>query len=181
MTRMQRPRLRITDTGGAEIAEAAVVLPLVFLFLIGIYWFGRAFNIYSTIDTAAREGARVGVVQTCATCSQNTQSAVTSLIGTQVQSSLQASRLDPTQILPPTVPAPNTCGTATAASCQNPPAPLQNMCVYYNAQLDSPSATPPACGVVVAFKYPYQFYFPFTTLNFQLVQLPANVQMKGEY
>jgi hypothetical protein len=178
---MQRLRLRITDTGGAEIAEAAVVLPLVFLFLIGIYWFGRAFNIYSTIDTAAREGARVGVAQTCATCTPPNTLATTTAIGNEVQSVLQASRLDPTQMILPTVAAPNACGTVTALTCQMPTSPSLNMCVYYNAQLDSPSATPAACGVVVAFKYPYQFYFPFTTLNFQLVQLPANVQMKGEY
>jgi len=28
---------------GAEIAEVALVLPLVFMFLLGIVWFGRAF------------------------------------------------------------------------------------------------------------------------------------------
>jgi hypothetical protein len=28
------------DTSGAEIAEAAIVLPLVFMLLLGIYWLG---------------------------------------------------------------------------------------------------------------------------------------------
>ena len=53
---------------GAEIAEAALVLPLVFLILLGIYSFGRAFNVYATINHAARQGARAAIIQTCATC-----------------------------------------------------------------------------------------------------------------
>ena len=61
------------ETVGAEIAEAAVVLPLVFMLILGIYWFGRAYNIYATITHAAREGARAATAQTCATCG-NTRS-----------------------------------------------------------------------------------------------------------
>jgi len=53
-----------TGTTGSEIAEAALVLPIFFLIMLGIYWFGRAFNTYATINHAAREGARVGVAQT---------------------------------------------------------------------------------------------------------------------
>ena len=55
------------DTRGAEIAEAAIVLPLVFMLLLGIYWFGRAYNIYATITHAAREGARAATAPTSAT------------------------------------------------------------------------------------------------------------------
>ena len=54
---------------GAEIAEAAVVLPIVFLLLFGVLWFGRAFNVYATVHRAAREAAQAGAVATCATCS----------------------------------------------------------------------------------------------------------------
>jgi hypothetical protein len=57
-----------TGTTGSEIAEAALVLPIFFLIMLGIYWFGRAFNTYATINHAAREGARAAVAQTCATC-----------------------------------------------------------------------------------------------------------------
>ena len=52
----------------AEIAEAAMVLPLVFMFLLGIVWFGRAFNIYSTITQAAQQGAVTAARPACATC-----------------------------------------------------------------------------------------------------------------
>jgi hypothetical protein len=34
--------------------------------------------------------------------------------------------------------------------------------------------------VSVSFQYPYQFYLPFTSLNNQLIQLKANVQITGE-
>ena len=49
--------LQLRSADGAEIAEAAMVLPLVFMLLLGIVWFGRAFNIYSTITQAAQQGA----------------------------------------------------------------------------------------------------------------------------
>ena len=57
---MGRLKEIVAGTRGAEIAEAAVVLPLLFMMLFGIYWFGRAYNIYATINHAAREGGIVG-------------------------------------------------------------------------------------------------------------------------
>src|SRR6266851_8333402 len=53
---------------GSEIAEAAVVLPVLFLLIFSIYWFGQAFSIYGTINHAAREGARTAAVPACASC-----------------------------------------------------------------------------------------------------------------
>ena len=32
------------DTRGSEIAEAAAVLPVMFMVLLGIFWFGQAFR-----------------------------------------------------------------------------------------------------------------------------------------
>ena len=57
------------ETRGAEIAEAAAVLPLMFMILLGIFWFGQAFSIYGAITRAAQEGARAGAAPYCATCS----------------------------------------------------------------------------------------------------------------
>ena len=56
------------DDSGAEIAEAAFVLPLVLVLIFGIMWFGRAFNIYSTLNRAAQEAAAAAAVSDCATC-----------------------------------------------------------------------------------------------------------------
>ena len=65
----------LTDAGGAEIAETAVVLPLLFSILLGIFFFGRAYNIYGTITQAAMQGARAAVAPTCATCTNTTLTA----------------------------------------------------------------------------------------------------------
>ena len=56
------------DASGAEIAEAAVILPLLFMLLFGIMWFARAFNIYTTVNRAARQGALAEAANNCATC-----------------------------------------------------------------------------------------------------------------
>jgi Flp pilus assembly protein TadG len=181
---MNISRLKKIASGstGSEIAEAALVLPIFFMLMLGIYWFGRAFNTYATINHAAREGARVAVAQSCATCGTPNTSLTTNQIATQVGQSLQASSLDPTQVQP-VVAARAACGGIGTALCQTASAGPQ-IRVCYNVQL--PNTTPassgaPACGVSVDFQYPYQFYLPFTSLNMQLIMLNAGVQMTGEY
>ena len=185
---MRQLKKILSATSGTEIAEAALVIPIFFMILLGIYWFGRAFNTYATINHAAREGARVAVAQTCATCGPppNTTPTVAN-IGTQVAAALQASSLDPAQATAVAEPANRpACGGGTAA-CQSPSGAGQpNICVYYNVQLQTTASLPagsgaPACGVSVQFQYPYQFYLPFTSLNLQKVMLNAGVQMTGEY
>lgn len=165
------------ETTGAEIAEAAIVLPLVFMLLLGIYWFGRAYNIYATITHAAREGARAATASTCATCGNTPL--FESQVATQVAQALQASKLDPAQVTP-LLPNPVLKDCATGApvipACASSPA----ICFVSNVRLNDPTTGPPACGVSVSFQYPYQFYLPFTSLNGQLIQLKADVQTTGE-
>ena len=62
---MQRLKNFLREDRAQEIAEAAVVLPLTMMLLLGIYWFGRVYNIYGTITHAAREGARIATAPTC--------------------------------------------------------------------------------------------------------------------
>src|ERR1700704_3922446 len=87
---------------GSDLAEAALVLPLMFTILLGIFWFGQAFSIYGTITHAARQGARAAVAPACTTCggtndpSQNAYDAIAS--------ALQAAKLDPKKLQPPTTP-----------------------------------------------------------------------------
>jgi Flp pilus assembly protein TadG len=177
----------VAGNRGSEIAEAALVLPIFFMLMLGIYWFGRAFNVYSTINHAAREGARLATASTsaCATCAGPNTPPTADQVAGQVKQALQASHLDPGQVsnLGGTRTA---CGGAPAVSCAvlgtsgNP-----QICVRFNVQLQ-PSANLPAgsgapdCGVSVDFQYPYQFYFPFTSLNMQKIMLNAGVQMTGE-
>ncbi len=165
------------ETRGAEIAEAAIVLPLVFMLLLGIYWFGRAYNIYGTITFAAREGARTATAPTCALCGNT--ALLESQVATRVAQVLQASRLDPNRVTPllPN-PALKDCqtGAAVVPACASSP----QICFLSNVRINDPTTGPAACGVSVSFQYPYQFYLPFTSLNQQLIQLKANVQTTGE-
>src|ERR1700690_2707856 len=85
------------ETSGAEIAEAAVVLPLLFMLLFGIMWFARAFNIYTTINRAARQGALVAATNNCATCG-NTAPNLAYIQTNVVNPILTAAHLDPGQV-----------------------------------------------------------------------------------
>jgi hypothetical protein len=171
---------RLADTTAAEIAEAAMVLPLVFMFLLGIIWFGRVFNIYSTITQAAQQGAITAARSTCATCG-DTAPNDTAVYNT-VSAVLQASSIDPTQI--PANPSP-----PSPVFCASPPVPPPSGCTTNNqvtvcrqVLLNPPAASgqPAQCGTMVSFQYPFQFYLPFTSLNLQKVTLTAQAQSRME-
>jgi len=168
------------DSRGTEIAEAAIVLPLVFMLVLGIYWFGRAYNIYATITHAAREGARAAAAPACALCGNT--ALTPDQVATRVAQALQASKLNPTQVTP-LLPSPalKDCTTkAPVTTCAVVGGGNPQICFQSNVQINAPTTEPLSCGVSVSFQYPYQFYLPFTSLNQQLVQLKANVQTTGE-
>jgi Flp pilus assembly protein TadG len=50
---------------GANLAEFAIIAPLLLLLLAGIADFGRAFQTYIVLTNAAREGARMGARLSC--------------------------------------------------------------------------------------------------------------------
>ncbi|MHB1295729.1 MAG: TadE/TadG family type IV pilus assembly protein [Anaerolineae bacterium] len=51
-------RRKIGEETGANVAEFALVLPLLLFLLVGVIDFGRAFYSYIAITNASREGAR---------------------------------------------------------------------------------------------------------------------------
>jgi TadE-like protein len=168
-----------TETSGQEVAEAALVLPIAFLILLGIFWFGRAYNIYATVTHAAAEGARVAAMSTCATCGNTSPD---SGVQNSVNAILQASRLDTSQINAPTTPDPKLCTTANSCICPGlmpPPACTSagNIRICRGVELNDPSvSSPQTCGATVRFRYPYQFI----TFNFQLIYLPASAEARVE-
>jgi TadE-like protein len=179
---------QLESTDGAEIAEAALVLPLVFMLLLGIVWFGRAFNIYSTIQQAAQQGAITAARSTCSTCENLTPT--TANVDGVITSVMKASNLDLNQIqLPATLP--NCANGQICAPCPLPfPPPLstgscsstEKIYVCQNVQLNPPSANgqPVQCGAVVSFQYPFTFYLPFTSLNMSTIVLTAQAQSRME-
>lgn len=141
----------LPEDSGAEIVEFAVAVPILVMLLIGIIWFGRAYNTTQTLTRAAREGARFATAPTCATCGN--QFPDEAEVRAVVDSALVASALDPAQV--------------SGFSMQR-------------AVVLNPGTTPQTLGVVVSFSYPFQFLLPFTPLHLTTISLPVRVQMREE-
>jgi TadE-like protein len=180
LLKINRTARQLAGTNGAEIAEVAMVLPLVFMLLLGIVWFGRAFNIYSTIQQAAQQGAIAAARATCATCVGGNAAPSATAVDGVVVGVLNASNLDTGQIqqweanntTPPGVqpcPAP-----AAAPSCN-----LTGNNIWVCSSVLLNSATQPAqCGSLVSFRYPFHLNLPFSSLN--QVTLSAQAQSRME-
>jgi Flp pilus assembly protein TadG len=176
MLRFRQLRKLLSGSSGTEIAEAAFVLPLVFMLLFAIVWFGLAFKLYSTINRAAREGALTAARPSCVTCGDAFPS--DAAVETAVFGVLQAGHVDTSQIqsyVPPPLqsgtiqfcapPAPGGACTTTGSNitiCRS---------VLLNATSLSPTGrTPQQCGTTVSFKYPFGGSFPFPTYPFSTWQ-----------
>jgi len=172
---------RLKNSAGAEIAEAALVMPVVFVFLLGIIWFGRAFNIYSTIQQAAQQGAITAARPSCATCGNNFPAPTT--VTNAVEAIMKASNLDPGLIV-----AGSANPNLTYCPFPFPPPPSTGPCsqapdhiwICNSVQLAG-STQPVPCGTLVTFQYPFQFYLPFTSLNLSQITLTAQAQSRMEY
>jgi Flp pilus assembly protein TadG len=180
-------RRAVRDSRGSQILEAALVLPLLFMFLMAIFWFGQAYRIYGTITRAAFEGARAAVAPVCATCAASANTPAQNAL-TAVNAALTGAKLDPNQVvMPASHPVLFTCGTqgnicGGAAQCDGS---VTNMCVQTNVQLSSCTNTlagAATCGTSVSFgyKYPYRLAIPYTTLNLGNITLPAQAQSRLE-
>ena len=55
-------------SAGPRLPKPRPCCPLMFMILLGIFWFGQAFSIYGAITRAAQEGARAGAAPYCTTC-----------------------------------------------------------------------------------------------------------------
>jgi hypothetical protein len=189
------------STGASEIAEFAMILPLFFMILIGVFWFGQAFRIYGTITHAAREGARAAVAPACATCTASNDPSLNAL--NAIKSALLAAKLDPTLLQQPTVLPPLcSCSIGSLNNCSggSNPAPVDcdsgqsQICVQgvtrpsvggpaeeSNVELSSPGTGGAGeCGVSVSFQYPYKFWLPFSPLGNRSINLRAQAQMRAE-
>lgn len=163
-----------------------MVLPLVFMFLLGSVWFGRAFNIYSTITQAAQQGAVTAARPGCATCLpgggwNGTSFPSDATVENAVFSVMRASSLDANEViafspapLPCTLPPPALAGGCVTTG--------NNVTICRDVQLNGSVGGTQAvqCGTVVSFQYPFQFYFPFTSLSMQQITLSAQAQSRME-
>jgi len=166
------------DTGGAEIAETAAVLPVLFTVLLAIFYFGRAYNIYGTINQAAMQGARAAVAPPCATCPGPPLTAA-QIAANFVTPTLQASHLNPAQLQWPS-PQPAACACGSVGACGTPvscDAGEPSVCVQQNIILNTTAGAHQECGTRVSFQYPYNFNLPFNAFS---LRMKAAAQMRTE-
>lgn len=71
--------------GGQSLVEFAIIVPILLALVVGIFEFGRAWNVYQVVTNAAREGVRLAVVPV------NSESTVRQA----VEDALQRAALDP--------------------------------------------------------------------------------------
>ena len=176
------------DTRGAEIAETAVVLPLLFLALLGIFWFGQAYRIYGTLTHASRVGAAAAVAPACTTCTAIANPAVNAQAA--AEAALANAHLDKNNLVDNTRwtrthPALCVCGSASNSCPSTVPCDVTvtNMCVQVRVQLSYPSqGGMGTCGTSVSmrYQYPYHFGVPGTSLDLGNLQIPGQAQMRLE-
>jgi len=171
------------ESEGSQVAEAALVLPLMFTLLLGIFWLGRAYNIYSTMNQAAHVGAQVAARSSCATCGSS------SLTGSQVATTyiapvLQASGLDVNRVSAATPPAMCQCGVTNCSvpvSCDaSGLGAVPSVCVQYNVDIGTSNYVPPTCGTVVSFQYPFSLPLMFAPPSMQNITIRTQVASRVE-
>lgn len=172
----------------AEVAELAIVLPILLSLIFAIFSFGRAYNIYSTITRAAQDGARLAVTPVCATCGPTTctgggssQYPCDSAVVKVVDDALIASHLDVNQVIAPlTTPSLTACpAPAPASACAT--ASGSNIYICRNVVLNTNTNTGfESCGTIVTFAYNYQL-FPIPFFTQRSINIPASAQVRVEY
>ena len=151
-------------------------MPLVFMFLLGIVWFGRAFQIYATVTQAAQQGAITAARPTCAAACGNNFPSDTA-VDNSVSAVMQASSLDLGQIRQPANPPATDCPGLPAATCTV----TANRVVVCRQVALNPLSTPIQCkAVIVTFQYPFQFHVPFTSLGANEILLTGQAQSRME-
>jgi Flp pilus assembly protein TadG len=142
------------EVRGQELVEFAFILPVLLMLLLGIFYFGRAISVYEAIGRAAREGARVALARTCATCGD--AQIGNGAVRAAVDNALTASQLDPFLALVP-----------------NPVRTVLNPGDPANYQVNQVSVT---------VRYPIRFPIPFTgRLSRRIFLLTSVVSMRQEY
>jgi len=171
-------RKLVVETRGAEIAEAAFVLPVMFMILLGIFWFGQAYSLYGTITRAAQEGARAGAAPYCTTCNSPNGPVINA--GNAVKAALTIAHLDPTQVvLPASPPAFVNCLNGNPVSTCN--GATANACVESEVQLvPADGIGAGVCGISVSLQYPFKFSLPYTGLNNRQILLTASASVRME-
>jgi hypothetical protein len=180
----------VADCDAQEVAELAIVLPILLSLIIGIYSFGRAYNIYATVTRAAQAGARKAVAPACVTCTPFTCGGTSSGfpcdsdVSQAVKDVVTASHLDVSKIAQPSpTPNPLACPDPNLAKSCAASSDGSNVYICRNVILNSATTSNTSlrsCGTIVSFQYPYEF-LPVPFLRTISINIPAVAQVRVEY
>jgi hypothetical protein len=167
------------NEGGSQIAEAAFVLPLLFMILLGIMSFGRAFNVYSTITRAAQDGAAMAARSECSGACGNALTDPTNDVAKAVTATLKASKVTPAQVATYILPSePTACTGFASGGCSTESGSKIRIC--RNVKINAPGTGPQQCGAIVSFQYPYHIQIPFASINLTDIQMTAVAERQME-
>jgi Flp pilus assembly protein TadG len=153
-----------SDERGSQIVEFAVSLPLVAVFLIGIFDFSQAYGLKQKLGNAAREGARIGSNQPTADLSQSAPPTVQA-IGQEVGQYLKTVGLNDCNLaggalLPASAGTLTWTVTGTGCSGGNPVVTIDRGFITTVGTMATPySGTMTIENTQVNVQYPYQWTF----------------------
>ncbi len=139
---------------GADVFEAALVLPILLMVILGLFAFGRGWDVYQTMTRAAREGVRQAVTTECATCGSG-----------MVYNS--ASDIEDNVVFP----------MLQAAGLNTNNSVLQNS---YHQGITTLDSAGKVCGAYITFSYPYELRIPFIPQPVTTITFTTKVQMRLE-
>lgn len=182
------------DCTAAEIAEAAFVLPLMFVFLIGIFQFARVYMVYSTMQRAAQEGAHAAAGSSCATCPTTPiphQIPADVVARSYVHPVFQIAHVDDVPLVgtPPAIALKSCVDGITVVDCDTAGTSANpQICLRRNVVLNAPAANGArVCGTALSLTYPYGFTLPSVTTSPPYISkqtfalnLKAQAQVVGE-
>jgi len=155
----------VKEERGAALLEFAITLPLLVVFVVGIYDFSGAFNQKQKIEQAAQEGAIIAGAQPMTDIAPGSTSASTNPDSLQPVVTAIVNSLAGSGVLspgcPPPFPATAQAGltwtyTITGCSSAYPNDPLV---ISINRGWVSAPGPPAAVGTIVQVTYPYHWRF----------------------
>jgi len=147
---------RLKNARGSALLEFAITLPLLVVFVVGIYDFSGAFNQKQKIEQAAQEGAIIAGAQPMSDIASPTSPDSLQPVVTTIYNSLVGSGVLPggTCVPPGTATGPvGVAWTYTISPCPD------NLVITINRGWVSPSGTPFSIGTKVTVQYRYHWRF----------------------
>lgn len=154
------PRPRQNDEQGSALVEFAVVLPLLVVFVVGIYDFSGAFNQKQKIAQAAQEGAILAAAQPTNDVTKTTApDSLTPVVAAVFNSLTGSGLLSGSGCSAPAAShggLPSLAWQYTISGCTGS---AGNVVITINRGVGATASTPAAVGSTVTVSYPYNWRF----------------------